>query len=157
LKQVPIGTVIHNIELQPGRGGQLVRSAGASAQVIAREEAHILVRLPDGEVRKFSPNCYATVGQVGNTDRQNIVLGKEPCRFFFLDKHKAVQAVQEISLRYGLKVDPQVKVANTSVGMQQRIEILKALYRGAEILILDEPTAVLMPQEITELLLELHG
>lgn len=76
LKQIPIGTVIHNIELQPGKGGQLGRSAGAAAQVIGREDSYTLVKLSSGEVRRILSACMATIGQVGNVDHQNIRLGK---------------------------------------------------------------------------------
>ena len=76
LKKIPIGTIIHNLELQPGKGGQLVRSAGAVAQVMGKEDSYVLVRLPSGEVRKFLDRCMATIGQVGNIDHQNINLGK---------------------------------------------------------------------------------
>lgn len=82
----------------------------------------------------------------------NIILGSEPVSMgIFLSKNKAIEKVKEISEQYGLKVDPFAKIENISVGMQQRVEIIKTLYRGAEILILDEPTAVLTPQEIKEL------
>lgn len=87
------------------------------------------------------------------TVTQNIILGREPIsKMSVLNMNKAVQDVKEISERYGLYVDPNAKIEDISVGMQQRVEILKALYRGAEILILDEPTAVLTPQEIVELI-----
>jgi len=76
LRAIPSGTTIHNMELQKGKGGQLVRSAGASAQVMAREGDFVTVRLPSGEMRKVNKDCYATVGQVGNLEHQNIVLGK---------------------------------------------------------------------------------
>ena len=83
---------------------------------------------------------------------ENIILGMEVTKHgIILDKNKASKDIQALSDQYGLKVDPHAKVADISVGMQQRVEILKALYRGAEILILDEPTAVLTPQEIDEL------
>ena len=86
------------------------------------------------------------------TVAENIILGSEPKRHrFFLDMERAVAAVEALSSRYGLKVDPRAKIQDISVGMQQRVEILKALYRGAEVLILDEPTAVLTPQEVDEL------
>jgi large subunit ribosomal protein L2 len=74
--RIPLGTLIHNIELQPGRGGQLVRSAGTSAQLMAKEGPYAQVRLPSGEVRMVSQNCLATIGQVGNVDHANITLGK---------------------------------------------------------------------------------
>ncbi len=87
------------------------------------------------------------------TVAQNIVLGTEPTKNIgSLDMKKAIADVEEISSKYGLYVDPMAKVEDITVGMQQRVEILKALYRGAETLILDEPTAVLTPQEITELI-----
>lgn len=87
------------------------------------------------------------------TVTQNIVLGKEPTnKFGMIDIQKARKEIQELSDRYGLKVDPDSKISDISVGMQQRVEILKTLYRGAEVLIFDEPTAVLTPQEISELL-----
>ncbi|WP_404409268.1 ABC transporter ATP-binding protein [Jeotgalibacillus malaysiensis] len=86
------------------------------------------------------------------TVTENIVLGLEPKKGLNIDMKKAEREVQEISDRYGLKVDPKAKIADISVGMQQRVEILKTLYRGAEILIFDEPTAVLTPQEIKELI-----
>jgi len=87
------------------------------------------------------------------TVTQNIILGREPTsKMSVLDMKKAAEDVKEISERYGLYVDPNAKIEDISVGMQQRVEILKALYRGAEILILDEPTAVLTPQEILELI-----
>lgn len=85
------------------------------------------------------------------TVAENIVLGNEPVHSGFLDIRKAVKDVEALSERYGLKVDPYAKITGISVGTQQRVEILKALYRGAEILILDEPTAVLTPQEVHEL------
>ena len=85
------------------------------------------------------------------TVAENVVLGIEPTKNLLFDREKAVKDVEEISQKYGLKVDPRSKVQDISVGIEQRVEILKALYRGAEILILDEPTAVLTPQEVEEL------
>lgn len=85
------------------------------------------------------------------TVTENIILGKEPSNGTTLDINKAIKDVEEISKKYELKVDPRAVIQDISVGMQQRVEILKTLYRGAEILILDEPTAVLTPQEIEEL------
>lgn len=76
LKDIPIGSLIHNIELRPGKGGQLVRSAGAVAQLMAKEGAYAHVRLPSGEVRLIHLNCRATIGQVGNLDHENITVGK---------------------------------------------------------------------------------
>lgn len=85
------------------------------------------------------------------TVTENIVLGREPGRFGVIDFATARRRVTEISGRYGLKVDPDARIQDLSVGMQQRVEILKALYQGARVLILDEPTAVLTPQEVREL------
>jgi large subunit ribosomal protein L2 len=76
LRNIPVGTVVHNIELYEGRGGQLVRAAGTSAQLLAKEGKYATIRLPSGEMRYISQNCTATVGQVGNTDHGNIKLGK---------------------------------------------------------------------------------
>jgi len=76
LKLIPPGTLIHNIELEKGRGGQLVRSAGAAAQLMAKEGKYALVRLPSSEMRRIPSDCLATIGQVGNVDNQNINLGK---------------------------------------------------------------------------------
>ncbi len=76
LENIPVGTVVHNVELVPGRGGQLVRSAGASAQIMAKEGGFALLRLPSGEQRKIHVACRATVGQVGNIEHENIVIGK---------------------------------------------------------------------------------
>lgn len=86
------------------------------------------------------------------TVTENIILGKETSKAGVIDIKTAEEEVRKISERYGLAVDPQAKIADISVGMQQRVEILKTLYRGAEILIFDEPTAVLTPQEIKELI-----
>jgi large subunit ribosomal protein L2 len=76
VRNIPLGTVVHNIELEPGRGGQMARSAGTGAQVMAKEGDYAQVRLPSGEVRRVSLNCLATIGQVGNTDHANLNLGK---------------------------------------------------------------------------------
>ncbi|MGM9544435.1 MAG: 50S ribosomal protein L2 [Romboutsia timonensis] len=76
LKNMPVGTVIHNIELKPGKGAQLVRSAGVSAQLMAKEGTKALLRLPSGEMRYVSIECKATIGQVGNAEHGNVVIGK---------------------------------------------------------------------------------
>jgi len=76
LENIPVGTVIHNIELKPGKGGQLVRAAGNLAQLMAKEGSYAQVRLPSGEVRKINIKCKATIGQVGNVDHENISIGK---------------------------------------------------------------------------------
>ena len=73
---IPVGTLIHNIELMPGKGGQLVRSAGGAAQLMAKEDKYAQVRLPSGEVRYIRLNCMATIGQVGNLEHENISIGK---------------------------------------------------------------------------------
>ena len=76
LENIPAGTIIHNIELRPGKGGQMVRAAGGGAQLVAREEKYALVKLPSGEVRKVLSRCMATIGQVGNVEHENVSLGK---------------------------------------------------------------------------------
>lgn len=76
LRNMPLGTEVHNIEIQPGSGGKLVRAAGALAQIVAKEGFFVTLRLPSGEVRLVSRNCWATVGQVGNVDANNVEIGK---------------------------------------------------------------------------------
>ena len=76
LKNIPLGTLVHNIEMQPKKGGQMVRSAGASAQVMAKEGSYVTLRLPSGEMRMVHNTCRATVGEVGNAEHENEVIGK---------------------------------------------------------------------------------
>src|SRR6266513_5091126 len=76
LRTVPVGLPIHNLELIPGRGGQMVRSAGGAATLMSRDEGYAQIRLPSGEIRRVNENCYATIGQVGNAEHENVVLGK---------------------------------------------------------------------------------
>jgi large subunit ribosomal protein L2 len=76
LSQIPVGTLIHNIEIYPGKGGQIARAAGISAQLMAKENGYALVRLPSGELRNFQLDCKATIGQVGNIDHENLKIGK---------------------------------------------------------------------------------
>jgi large subunit ribosomal protein L2 len=76
LKNIPAGTVIHNIELRPGKGGQMARSAGSSAQLVSKEGGYALLKLPSGETRRLLVECMATIGQVGNLDHENVSLGK---------------------------------------------------------------------------------
>jgi large subunit ribosomal protein L2 len=76
LKNIPSGTVVHNIELRPGKGAQMARSAGAQAQLVAKEGDYALLKLPSGETRKVLIDCMATIGQVGNTDHENVSIGK---------------------------------------------------------------------------------
>jgi large subunit ribosomal protein L2 len=76
MANIPVGTFIHNIELKPGKGGQLARSAGVSVQLMAKEENLVQLKLPSGEIRKIPAKCYATIGTVGNIDHENISLGK---------------------------------------------------------------------------------
>jgi large subunit ribosomal protein L2 len=76
LRSVPVGMPIHNLELIPGRGAQLVRSAGGAASLMSRDNGYAVIRLPSGEIRKLNENCYATIGQVGNLEHENVVLGK---------------------------------------------------------------------------------
>jgi large subunit ribosomal protein L2 len=76
LKTIPLASPIHNIELTPGRGGQMVRSAGSAATLMSRDEGYAQIRLPSGEIRRINEECYATIGQVGNTEHENVILGK---------------------------------------------------------------------------------
>jgi large subunit ribosomal protein L2 len=76
LKNIPLGSSIHNIELKPGKGGQMARTAGAFANLIGREEGYVQLRLPSGEIRKVLDTCYATIGQIGNLEHENLVIGK---------------------------------------------------------------------------------
>jgi large subunit ribosomal protein L2 len=76
LSNIPLGTSVHNVEMTPGKGGQIVRAAGATAQVVAKEGNYVTLKLPSGEVRLIRRDCYATIGQVGNTDARNLSAGK---------------------------------------------------------------------------------
>jgi len=76
LRAIPLASSIHCIELTPGRGGQMVRTAGGSASLMSRDEGYAQVRLPSGEIRRIHEDCYATIGQVGNTEHENVILGK---------------------------------------------------------------------------------
>ena len=76
LKNIPLGTMIHNVELKPGKGGQIARSAGSSVQLVAKEGDYASVKMPSGEIRLISIECFATVGQVGNIDHENVSIGK---------------------------------------------------------------------------------
>jgi large subunit ribosomal protein L2 len=92
IRLIPLGTVVHNIEIYPGRGGQLVRSAGNAAQVLAKEGSMAQVRMPSGEVRYVDMNCLATIGQVSNTDHSNIKMGKAGRRRW-LGKRPSVRGI----------------------------------------------------------------
>lgn len=92
IANIPVGTVLHNIELQPGKGGQLVRAAGASAQLMAKEDQYAQVRLSSGEVRLIRLECRATIGQVGNLDHENVNIGKAG-RSRWLGKRPTVRGV----------------------------------------------------------------
>jgi len=76
IKNIPLGTVVHNVELRPGEGGKLVRSAGSSAQLMAKEGMYAQLRMPSGEVRRILTVCRATIGQLGNLDHENVIIGK---------------------------------------------------------------------------------
>lgn len=92
LTNIPLGTEVHNVELQPGKGGQLARAAGTGAQIVAKEGNFVTLRLPSGEVRLVSKDCWATVGQVGNADVSNLTLGKAG-RTRWLGKRPKVRGV----------------------------------------------------------------
>jgi large subunit ribosomal protein L2 len=76
LRNIPLGTTVHNVELKPGKGGQMARSAGAGVQVVAKEGDYVTVRMPSSEVRLVNADCLATIGQVGNVDHENVAVGK---------------------------------------------------------------------------------
>jgi len=76
LKNIPLGTLLHNVELKPGKGGQIARSAGSSVQLVAKEGEYASVKMPSGEIRKITMECFATIGQVGNIDHENVSIGK---------------------------------------------------------------------------------
>lgn len=76
LRNIPLGTIVHNVELRPGKGGQMARSAGAAVQLVAKEKDYATLRMPSSEVRLVNLECYATVGQVGNVDHENVSVGK---------------------------------------------------------------------------------
>src|SRR5678816_1145888 len=76
LKNIPLGTQLHNVELKPGKGGQIARSAGSSVQLVAKEGDYASVKMPSGEIRKINMECFATIGQVGNIDHENVSIGK---------------------------------------------------------------------------------
>lgn len=121
-----------------------------------------LIKVRGKEVKISNPNVAYDLGigmvhqhfkLVDNfTVTENIILGSEPKNFLTIDINTAAKRIEELSKRYGLNVDPHAKIEDISVGMQQRVEIIKTLYRDAEVVIFDEPTAVLTPQEIDELL-----
>jgi large subunit ribosomal protein L2 len=92
IRNIPVGTVIHNIELRPGQGGKLVRSAGVSAQLMAKEDEYSQVRMPSGEVRKIHVDCRATIGQLGNVEHENQIIGKAG-RSRHLGKRPAVRGI----------------------------------------------------------------
>ena len=76
LKNIPLGTLLHNVELRPGKGGQIARSAGSSVQLVAKDGGYASVKMPSNEIRKISAECFATIGQVGNIDHENVSIGK---------------------------------------------------------------------------------
>ena len=92
LENIPVGTIIHNIELKPGKGGQLVRAAGTEAQLLGRDGNYVIIRLSSGEVRMVRKECRATIGQVGNLDHENITIGKAG-RSRWLGKRPTVRGV----------------------------------------------------------------
>jgi large subunit ribosomal protein L2 len=76
LKNIPLGTMVHNVEMRPGKGGQIARSAGSAVQLVAKEGEYASVKMPSGEIRLIRTECLATVGQVGNIDHENVSIGK---------------------------------------------------------------------------------
>jgi ABC-type uncharacterized transport system ATPase subunit len=157
-----------NLKVKKGEIHALLGENGAGKSTLMnilfglyqQDEGDILIK--EQRVNITSPNIANELG-IGMvhqhfmlvepfTVTENIVLGSEPKQGLNINYNEAIQKVQSLSEKYGLKVDPTSKIQDISVGMQQRVEILKTLYRGADILIFDEPTAVLTPQEIKELI-----
>ncbi len=160
-----------NFELRKGEIHALAGENGAGKSTLMKvlfgeeqcEEGRILFK--GNEVKIDSPLCAIKMG-IGMvhqhfmlvpsmTVAENMVLGLEPKRAGFLDREEVVKRTREVSEKYGLEIDPDARIRDLSVGLKQRVEILKALLRGADILILDEPTAVLTPQETAEIFEEL--
>lgn len=125
-------------------------SIKVNGQEVVISDPNVATRLKIGMVHQHFKliDCF--------TVTENIILGMEPTKYGMVDIKKATQDIKKLSEQYGLKVDPNAKISEISVGMQQRVEILKMLYRNADILIFDEPTAVLTPQEIDDLIDIMH-
>jgi large subunit ribosomal protein L2 len=92
LKNIPLGTMVHNIELKRGKGGQIARAAGVAAQLLAKEGAYAQLKMPSGETRMVNVDCYATIGQIGNLDHENVSIGKAG-RSRWLGKRPTVRGV----------------------------------------------------------------
>jgi ABC-type uncharacterized transport system ATPase subunit len=176
VKMYPNGVVANdgvNLSIERGEIHSLVGENGAGKTTLMKilygmEQASsgkILLNDKPVHLRSTHDAIAAGIGMVHQnfmlvpsfTVAENIVLGKEPTRGGLVDGKKAIQITEELSQRYGLRVEPEAIVDSINVGMRQRVEILKTLYRGAEILILDEPTAVLTPQETQELFNAVHA
>ena len=156
------------VQLKKGEIHALLGENGAGKSTLMNilfglyEQDRGSIKVDGKEVEVSNPNVATDLG-IGMVHQhfmlvdtfsvtENIILGSEPSDFGVIDIKKAEKEVQELSDTYGLRVDPTAKIRDISVGMQQRVEILKTLYRGANVLIFDEPTAVLTPQEINELM-----
>ncbi|MGI6156046.1 MAG: ABC transporter ATP-binding protein [Enterococcus lemanii] len=162
-----------NLQVKKGEIHALLGENGAGKSTLMNMLSGLLEPtsgdiLLDGEVVKITSPTKANqlgIGMVHQhfmlveafTVTENIILGNEPSRAGILNRKEARAEILRVSEQYGLQVDPDALVSDISVGMQQRVEILKTLYRGAEVLIFDEPTAVLTPQEIEELIAIMHG
>lgn len=156
-----------NLEVEKGEIHCLLGENGAGKSTLmkilfglySRDTGTIKIHGKDVELKNPGEAINLGIGMIHQhfmlvnqlTVAENIIAGIEPKRGLFLDMNKAKKMVKELSEKYGLKVNPEARIENISVGEQQRVEILKSLYRQAEILILDEPTAVLTPQEVDEL------
>ncbi len=161
------------LEVRPGEIHALVGENGAGKSTLMKILAGVIrpdqgtVKIRGRAMSRFVPSeaLAAGVGMVFQhfvlvgplTVLENVVLGREPRRGPFFDRARAAAEVAAVSERYGLAVDPWAKVEDLPVGVQQRVEILKVLHRGAEIIVLDEPTAILTPQEVDDLLAVIRG
>jgi large subunit ribosomal protein L2 len=115
ISNIPVGTLLHNLEVQAGRGGQLVRAAGSAAQLLAKEGDYAQIRMPSGEVRLIRQACYATIGQVGNVDHSNIKLGKAGRK-----RHLGVRPTVRGSAMTPRSPHGSMKVASRSACLVQR-------------------------------------
>lgn len=175
VKRFPGGVVANNgidLDVKKGEIHVLLGENGAGKSTLmnilyglySQDEGQVLINGKEVHFNSPKDAVEAGIGMVHQhfmliptlTVAENIVLGSEPCKKGLLDTKKAISDTFNISEKYGLKVDPYAKVMDLSVGIQQRIEILKTLYKKAEIIVLDEPTAVLTPQEVEELFTILH-
>jgi large subunit ribosomal protein L2 len=134
LRSIPVGIAIHNIELTPGRGAQMVRTAGGAATLMSRGEGYAQVRLPSGEIRRINEDCYATIGQVGNTEHENVVLGKAGRSRCFAQPGGPSERRRRRQIQVGWRLAAThfaVGVAREGLPDAEQEETFKPIYPGA--------------------------